>query len=503
MTSQGCRLGRLLISLALLTALGQSLLPRSTAAQGASGPLDLASVILTTSDLEDQDLEDYRIRGASTFSLSSDVDRLTSFQGLDEDEVTETLEDAGYTGSYSQDVHIPADPDAPAGDSARRVVTRVYAFEDDNGAEDAYELITDEGEVQEASDDEPADLGDESELTEFDFEEGSGTFPGVPYQQIELEILLDRFVLEVSALEFEESSPDVDADTVLALGERFVERAEAALEGDAPTLLNQLIQLDTGISIAPFLTYQILDGDPIRQTFETEEAFESRVDYHTGIGVESSMRRELFLTDASPYIRLYTIAFQFGDEADAEIWTEETIDRLESFTTLEDVEEVDVDPIGDTSVLAGYSYEGQEDTVRIHELYLQVGEFVLVIWIERDFPDVGLEADPETIYEIGEAQVECIEDETCTEPIPLPDSVAELVEDEGGPSNQRDEEEEEPASEEEEEPASEEEDEDSGSDRDDDTPNTDEDEDDTDSNRDASPDDEDETPTSDEDEEDA
>jgi hypothetical protein len=437
-----------LLLLAALVLLGSLLTPAlaspTAAAQRGPEPIDLASIILTTTDLEREGLEGYGVIGASPYTLPTDAAVISAVQGLDEEEVTETLEDAGYVGSYVLSQHVPADPDAPAGESSRRLVSRVYAFEDEDGAAAAFEVIADESEMAEnEAEDTDLRIGDEAELTSLAFEEDNFSF-GVPYNQLELEILYDRLVLEVSALDFEvtrRTNPDrVEGEAVTALGERLVERAEAALEGDAPDLWLRTLKLEGDSGIAPYLAYDLLDGDPIRTAFETDDAFVSRVEGDEEAGMVSYLSQQQLLTEgtsAEGAIRYYNNFLRFESPRAASAYLDDSLDRLAA--RYGDAEEIELpDDLGDASLGVSFEFEFEGERYPISQLLVQINDEVVILWIEQDLPtDAQPEVSPDLLVELGEAQVECVEEESCTEPVPMPDELVEIIEG-GSDSDARD-----------------------------------------------------------------
>ncbi|MDQ2683212.1 MAG: hypothetical protein M3Y37_06765, partial [Chloroflexota bacterium] len=66
------------------------------AAQRTPDPVDLASIVLTTEDLEDIGYEDYALWSGTPYSLEDDVSYMVEAQNLDQDEVEEVFTDAGH-----------------------------------------------------------------------------------------------------------------------------------------------------------------------------------------------------------------------------------------------------------------------------------------------------------------------------------------------------------------------------------------------------------------------
>jgi hypothetical protein len=404
------------------------------AAQLGRRTVDLTAIILTTADLEDAGLEGFGLWAASPLVLADDVNTISNAQQLDADEVEEILDDAGYSGSYVHNQHLPSDADNPGGLPLVRVLTRAYAFDDADGAADAYEIIADESET--GFDDEPGRvrLGDEAELTELEFE-ADGTF-GVPYLQLELEILFDRLVLEVSLNHFEvdgeiESFSRDDTDTIEALGERLIERAEAALDGETPNLLPQMITLDIDNGIAPYLTYYVLDGDPIRSVWETDESFADRVDGDADLGIVTLLRQEQILVGASNdtgAIRFYNLTMQFDRERDAEDYMDDALERIQGPSGELELVELDVPQLGDQSIALGRGPGSDRDAWSVNQILVRVGETVSWLWIQQD--NAGADnpvTSEEILTELGEAQAECLEAGECDGRLSMSDDLTDLL----------------------------------------------------------------------------
>jgi hypothetical protein len=416
---------------------------RATAQSGA-GPVDLPAIILTTEDLEDAGYEGYGVWSGTPYGLADDVAYLSGNQNLDEGDVEETLTDAGYLASYTHVHTLPADPDDPGGDPLRDLATTVYLFEDADGAEAAYDVITDESQTNSGADIDNAGLGigDDSELTTITWEADPSL--GVPSTQIELEILFDRVVLEVSTWNYDPETaglPIFEADemsNIEAAGERLAERAEDALDGNAPNLDALTVKLESDYEEFPFISYVLLNESPVRGVFETDDVYETRVENQADRANTNVIRREQILTPATDEIgslRYYTGLLTFASEEDAETYMANTEDRLNENPNYTDVVVDEVNRLGDEALTAGLTLEADGDPWVLNELFVRVGDTVAVIWFQQDNagadnPEVSFD----TLIEIGEFQAECLEDGSCDEPAPMPDEIVELVDDLGSPA---------------------------------------------------------------------
>ena len=371
--------------------------------------------------------------------------KLAEVQKLNARDVSDAFADAGFVDVYRHDQRIPADPADPGGAPARQVETSAYLFGDARGAEAAFAVIADEGELDdtEVLDIDVRNLGDAAELTVLRHED-TGAY-GVPYAELELEILYGRLVLAVSTFTFGDEGeevagpPDVDRDAVdivQALGERLVERAEAALDGESPRLGSAVVRIESDVVRSPFVGYERLDGDPLRSAFETEAAFANRVAGNRDLGIASMLRHEQILAEATRTegdVRFTTFLITFDRLRDARAFMDGVLDRLAGDPAFTGVEvEERADRVGDESLALALGMETDGEAWTRNQLMFRVGDTVAVTWLSR------LAADPEIPFDVltglGDAQAACLEAGVCDEVVPMPKALAEIL---GGPAAAR------------------------------------------------------------------
>ncbi len=412
-----------------------------TAAQRSPDRVDLASIFLTTEDLEDIGYEDYALWSGTPYSLGDDVSYMVDSQNLDADEVEEVFTDAGHMGSFVSIQMIPADPDDPNGPPIREIYTTAYLFEDAEGAEAAYEIITDESQTESGADIDNVGLGlgDESEMTTIMWEQDA-VF-GLPNTQIELEILFDRLVLDVSTYNYDPDlagmpifEPDEMAN-LEAAGERLIERAEDALNGRGSNLSLQALWLESDSGELPYVTYQYLDGSPTQGIFEDEESYEERVGLHEDREITDLYQHQQLLTsptDEAGAFRFYLGLIKFDTEDAAEVYFADTEDRLGNNERYAEVEMVDVDQIGDESVAVSLLLEFDGGDWTLNEYFVRVGDVVAVFYFQQDgAEDANPVVSIDTLSDVGESQVECLEEGSCENPMRMPDEIEALVEELG------------------------------------------------------------------------
>lgn len=431
----------ILAFLLLLSAVVSPLSARHTSAQRTPEPVDLASIFLTTEDLEDIGYEDYALWSGTPYSLEDDVTYMVDSQNLDADEVEEVFTEAGHLGSFVSIHMIPADPDDPNGPPIREIYTTAYLFEDEEGAEAAYEIITDESQTQSGADIDNVGqgLGDDSEMTTIMWEQDA-VF-GLPNTQIELEILFDRIVLDVSTYNYDPEQvgmpifePD-EMSNLEAAGGRLIERAEDALDGRGPNLGLLALWLDSDSGELPYVTYQYLDESPTQGIFEDEESYEERIGLHAEREITNLYQHQQLLTsptDEAGAFRFYMGLLKFDSKAAAETYFANTEDRLGENERYADVEMVDVDQVGDESEAVSLLIEFEGGDWTLNEYFVRVGDIVAVFYFQQDgAEESGPEVSIDTLSEVGEYQAECLEAGSCEDPLRMPDEIDEVVEDLG------------------------------------------------------------------------
>jgi hypothetical protein len=405
--------------------------------------IDLASIALTTPDVEDAGFTGYARFGGGPGDLGATAFELIFYQN--QDDVFETFDDAGFQGSFIQFFQQPGDleeEDLPD----REIAAWVYLFEDAAGAADAWAVISDESEREDPAEDlEDAGqgLGDESEFSVM-ANTSHRFFGDVPHTVLELEILSDRLVLEVSLYIFEGPEAgeldvdEADVSGVEALGERFLERADAAVEGDAPNLSPLIMTLESEATVLPYRSYLVLDGEAMRVVGETEEAFADRAAGLEERGTVHYLRNEQFLTDINtgePEVRFYTTIQGFADEEAASVYMDDlsllsqTDRRTEG--TWEDVEAEEVEDLGDeASAVTMTGERASGEAYVLNALFIRHGDTVVSLWIDASTGviDEDSAVSTDTLIELGEIQAECLEEDICAESVvPMPAGVQDFL----------------------------------------------------------------------------
>lgn len=431
----GGRTGRWLAALLLLAALGAGLVrPEAVAARQngpQDGPLDLAAMALTPADLAEAGLEGYTISAAAWRTPEEIVASTANGLDLDEDEVAEVLvEEAALGASYDLDLDL-VDPESDVYLAEVRVRTSLSEHPDADAAEIAYEYRTDERNVPDAEDVDAEEFGDESEVTQIGFQPDDGA----AYAGYELSLRLDRIYAGIQVLVFGNDGEEVDEidlpdlDDIEALAEELVPKIEAGLEGDAAgfglSLQVQRLSRDT----APYLyydQYDFVDGSYAPYFGEAEVA-ESVAEGFVDIDAIAryTLRQQAALGDTpTPEDVLYTAQlYRFEDEDEAVDWVGDALGYLEGDARYDDFDTDavadDLGDLGDASAGASYLFDYGQGPVEGVVVYLAVGDVGAALFVES-VPGVGSAA----LGEIAEAQVECLEDGACPDPVDAPEKDA-------------------------------------------------------------------------------
>ncbi len=431
----GGRTGRWLAALLMIAALGSGWgRPDAVTARqddAEERPLDLAAMALTPADLADVGLDGYTISAAAWRTPEEVVASTASGSGLDEDDVAEVLVDEAELGaSYELDLDL-TDPESDVYLATVRVRSSFSEHPDAEAAEIAYGYRTDEGNISGAEDIDAADFGDESEVTQIGFQPEEGA----AYAGYDLSLRVDRVYAGIQILVFGNDGEEVDEielpdlDDLEAMADLLAPKIEAGLEGDADgfglSLQVQRLSRDT----APFLyydQYDYVDGvyAPYYGEIEVAESIASGF-----ADIDATARytlRQAAAVGDTPTLEdvLYTAQlYAFEDEDEAAAWVGDALGYLESDTRYSDVEtdEVadDLGDLGDASVGASYVFDYGQGPVDGVVVYLAVGDVGAALFVES-VPGVGVAA----LGEIAEAQVDCLEDSACPDPVDAPEKAA-------------------------------------------------------------------------------
>ncbi len=425
---------RVLVAILVLGVAFSPMAPRSSgAAQGDAdaGVPDIQAMTLTPEDLADEGLEGYGLGFAETSFPDQVIASTAAARGLDEDEVGEILEDAGFARRYDSYLNLP-DEDDPAAPTVRQIISYVLEFADEDGAEAAFAFLEDESDNEAAEDvSGGADIGDESEATR---DQGEDQATGDEYAQIDLTFRLGNLHAGVAIVDWQGDEPDIDE--VEALAEHLLERVEETIEDGGPGLGTQVARLTGDGIVTSADSYTLLDGDAIAAFGESRADSQGRTRAAADVGQTDGYQlwQQLFAGEEEPDDDVWyqVDVWRFADEDAAEDWLADTEDRVAANQLLDNLDIDDGSPaVGDESVI--YTVETEDGGIRYQSVALRVDATVAVI-------DVSAPESPPAaaVVTLAEAQAECLDDGACPEPFGLPaefDDFFEGLDDSGQTEN--------------------------------------------------------------------
>ena len=405
----------------------------SVAAQGSGGSdgVDFAAMTLTPADLEAAGLEGYRVNYGYVAPLDEIVALVAESRDLPEDEVRETLDDAGIISWYTSSQYLPLDEDDPQGLASREVSSYVLQFEDEQGAATGWNLLEDESGDETANDlDGIEGFGDEAEATRY---RATDPVTGDVFDDLDLTIRLGAFHVGVRVTDWVGEEPKVAE--VKALAERMVERVEGVLDDGGPGLGTRAVRL-TGEEVQASLdAYTLSHGVAVQLSTESNRDRLRRqndaadMEQTDGYAVWQHFPGSETVEDDVWYM---LSILRFADAAAADDWLGGTEKRVGNNANFTDFRIDDDAPrVGDASVT--YTAEWADSPVFYRAVALRIGTTVAVIDMR------GPETPPAAaIGVMAEMQATCLEEDACPQPVAVPEELAEFLEDVQGTDSAND-----------------------------------------------------------------
>ncbi len=389
-----------------------------------TGEQELSAMLLTPLDLADEGLDGYGIRGGGTDTLDDEFTGFLSSEDRSPDEVEEILEDAGFVQSRWVYMDLPSEEDP--GLAARRVTVWVDEYTESGDAlSDVVELYLDfGGETPEGNE----AIGDESGIATYT-DRSSDT--DVEMLAIVLAFRYENQIGQIEIADFQTQSPDIEptVEEIEALALRLLERIETVREDGGPGLEHQVLRFasDGELVFYDGDFYTRIDGDLLPRYGEDEDALELQEELDGEFGITDVYRMYQVIGWTGEAGVLWSVTLrQFDDEDDVEDWVASGDEWMEQ-NGVDDVElaEDDLD-IGDGAVAVTYRSPSSDDENTPHwvALFIQVDDIGLLVQI--GYP--GEPADIDSVIELAEMQVECVEEGSCPIESELPDSLLDLVE---------------------------------------------------------------------------
>ena len=393
---------------------GEGRLTGDAAAQG--GLLDLAWLAPDPADL---DVDGY---GLTNGVYRTAPDRGESIRGEagSGGAYAEAFRSSGSQQIYYQSMSLPSEDDPDL--VARRARLVLAEYGDADAAEAAFAAVAALFDGYEQLPTPPA-VGDEALAfrTEFTSTEG------IPVQELRILVRTDRFLADLGLLDYTGDAPAVSEFTPFA--ERVVERLANAEPGEGPGLGLQVVRL-AGEDVATardFYTRQ--NGEQVSVAEQSPSARQSDGDFFRQIGVTDRYFyvAEDPVTDQDPtYVGLLVDLRRFTDDETAATYLTTAAERwIASLSASYHNPEIvdDVETMGDGTVIVAFEQDTNfgESTVG-YRTWVQAGDRVAAIELDG-VPAISLQ----TARQWAQAQLACLEDGACTEPL----TVTELTQ--GGP----------------------------------------------------------------------
>jgi outer membrane protein assembly factor BamB len=384
-------------------------------------PLDLAAIALRPSDAEAVGLDGFGVNRFGYPGNGVDLRRHAFFVGYGDAGLRqEHYLDAGLEREY---IMILGLPDADGTSLVQQVEIHLTEFRDADGAEAGFAAMTDvalsDDSESSAEEIENADeLAEESRLYAYEIVED-----GEEYSILALTLRLDRVTARIAYFDFDGGEPD--QEVLELLGDRQIERIEAGLEGELPgdSLSFQMPRFqhsDDGSTDLRNEGYTLLDGVLAPSAGEDESTASARAArYGDAIDVYMQFRRfEVKTESTDPNNAFSAQLLRFNSDRDAEAWMTGAIDEFEAGDGLEDLDvDTSAADYGDESVVYTYARAGNNADQRwnYRRIFLRVDSTVAVMFVQRLNEPLTPILDP-----LARAQVVCIENGACDNPLYLP-----------------------------------------------------------------------------------
>jgi hypothetical protein len=384
--------------------------------------LDLAAMVLTPLDLEDEGLAGYGVADGESRSPETVAAAYAFQRDLPEDEARDRFADAELRLAYEIRLEDRAEPgEEGACDCAHSATVTIYEFADDEGATAGLAILTDwEGVGTATAIENEATIGDEAVLVRH-----RGTTPE-PYFALDLAVQVDNLTVVVRLADYTGEDPAI-AD-VVRLAERQIERIQNGPDDGAAGVGDLTLRLGGDGVILGWDYYTVADGQLRRSVRLTPDEAATKAEELADAGLtaefEISQRIAISgLVAEDAYLYSYVTQFETADAATDflrdELDRAAEDDQFEKFTVLEDLTEY-----GDEAVAYAQTFHwAAHDVDLVYQTYvLRIDDRLAAIQL---IAPVGL---PVAVLEdLAAAQTACLEGEGCVNPAPLPADLRALV----------------------------------------------------------------------------
>jgi hypothetical protein len=402
----------LVVGMLLASGLGWAV---PTVAQGTEGEPDLPAMVLRTWDIVEAGIDKKLFPfGGQCAQVEQQALYLSLRTGIDAATIIDDLNDAGLALTCRQ-----AYAELEEGNAANRqpvslVISSVSYFDDEDGALDGFDLLTDVESNPDAAD---VPIGEDysrrSKATVLTSSDNTGEF-----SELELTFLIDNLIATVSLRTYSDEVPEY-GDEIEALADILTDKIDAVLDGGSPGFgpLVVGVEADNLLPVANY-SYHLFDGNSEPSASETPETYEQRTDDYGDASFILTSTRMLpaSASGARSDIQMGVQLVQLDDEDAASDWIADHVDlKQEDSEVFDLLIRENVPTYGDESIALVWGGEaGTYDRIvgRVGDVVFNLG-----------FTGTGLPEDGAEIF--AAAQVECLENGACDRTLNLADIFAD------------------------------------------------------------------------------
>jgi hypothetical protein len=414
MGMSGKAIRRIIFVLGLFTSSFGWAMPSVAVAQSPDSAPDLPAMLLRTWDIADAGFDDtWYPYGGQCGSADQRADYYSERTGAKSSTLARKLKHAGMVNDCSQAYGLLEDPDDPDSELTMYIVSSVILFEDDDGATDAFDLLTDEDRNDNAEDiPEGEEYSRHSEATHLNLTDDVG-----PYVESELTFRLDNLIATVTIDTF--TGDDPEYDDLASLADMLQDNIDAVLDGDGPNLFPRVIGVESDdVLPMPTVEYYVFGSQAEQFQGETPETFEERIDAYADATYYFSFVQNIpaETPGASLEVTLGFQILQFDTRREARDWLDHYAENREADPNSFDVVVRDDAPeFGDESIGITYGYTRDSGTRLYDRIVGRIDNMVFdIAYAGSMLPGFGI------AERIAGPQVACLESGDCDEPLTIP-----------------------------------------------------------------------------------
>lgn len=386
-----------------------------TAAQAAEGEPDLPAMVLRTWDIADAGFEEQLFSyGGQCAGVDQQAVYLSTRTGIEAETLIEDLTNEGLISTCRQVYAELEEGDATDRQPVKLIISSVTHFEDEKGARNGFDMLTDERLSPNAGDI-PAgeEYSRDSEATLLTLSDSVGEFT-----ELELTFRLDNLIATVSLRNYSAEAPEY-GDDIETLADILTGKIDAALDGASPGFGPLVIGIN-GYDLLPVANYSyyVFDGETERFSNETPDVYEERVDGYGDASfiMNSTQRIPANALGSKLDVTIGVQLVQLDDEEAASEWIADYVDLKQADPDLFDfIVHDDAPEFGDESITVTHGDSSGSEPIAFERIIGRVGDVVFNVGFAGTMVPFGM-AD-----RLAGPQVECLEDGACARPLSLAD----------------------------------------------------------------------------------